>query len=332
MEAVLYLLARGLIAVLQKLPLRLVARLGRFGGAVVHLLDARHRRVARENLNRCFGRDLPASARRALARENFRRIGEAFACSVRTAAMSAAEIQTVLEVVGADRVATAARGRQGVVAAIGHFGNFELYARANAWTEGLQFATTYRALRQPSLNRLMQDLRAQSGCWFFERRTDAAALRDAMNRHRLIIGFLSDQHAGDRGLPVPFFGHECSTSAAPAVFALRYDCALLTAICYRVRLGRWRIELGDPIPTHTGDRPRSVEDIMRDVNAAFETAVRRDPANWFWVHRRWKPGKHRPSRRPAGLASLAPSGPPDETAATSPSLTSTIARDSDLPR
>ena len=27
---------------------------------------------------------------------------------------------------------------------------------------------------------------------------------------------------------------------------------------------------------------------MRDVNRAFETAVRRDPANWFWVHRRWK--------------------------------------------
>ena len=27
---------------------------------------------------------------------------------------------------------------------------------------------------------------------------------------------------------------------------------------------------------------------MRDVNRSFEAAVRRDPANWFWVHRRWK--------------------------------------------
>ena len=27
---------------------------------------------------------------------------------------------------------------------------------------------------------------------------------------------------------------------------------------------------------------------MGDVNRAFEAAVRRDPANWFWVHRRWK--------------------------------------------
>jgi lauroyl/myristoyl acyltransferase len=29
-------------------------------------------------------------------------------------------------------------------------------------------------------------------------------------------------------------------------------------------------------------------DIMRDVNTAFETAIRRDPVNWLWVHNRWK--------------------------------------------
>jgi lauroyl/myristoyl acyltransferase len=27
---------------------------------------------------------------------------------------------------------------------------------------------------------------------------------------------------------------------------------------------------------------------MVEVNAAYERAIRRDPANWFWPHRRWK--------------------------------------------
>jgi KDO2-lipid IV(A) lauroyltransferase len=27
---------------------------------------------------------------------------------------------------------------------------------------------------------------------------------------------------------------------------------------------------------------------MRDINVVFEKAVRRDPANWFWVHDRWR--------------------------------------------
>jgi KDO2-lipid IV(A) lauroyltransferase len=78
------------------------------------------------------------------------------------------------------------------------------------------------------------------------------------------------------------------TSPAPAIFALRYNCPLHTAICYRVGLAQWEIEVGDEIPTRENGAPRPTQAIMRDVNRAFETAVRRDPANWFWVHRRWK--------------------------------------------
>jgi KDO2-lipid IV(A) lauroyltransferase len=60
------------------------------------------------------------------------------------------------------------------------------------------------------------------------------------------------------------------------------------------------LEVGDEIPTTDGERRRDPAEIMRDVNEAFEIAVRRDPANWFWVHNRWKPRrlKHRRSREP----------------------------------
>ena len=175
------------------------------------------------------------------------------------------------------------------VVAIGHFGNFELYARFGQFVPSFKTATTYRGLRQPSLNRLMQGLRERSGCLFFERRTDASALKAAMAEQGLILGLLADQHAGSNGLRIPFFGHECSTSAAPAIFALRYRAPLLTGICYRIGLARWRVEAGEEIPTHENGEARSVEAIMTDVNRAFEKAVRRDPANWFWVHNRWKP-------------------------------------------
>ena len=75
---------------------------------------------------------------------------------------------------------------------------------------------------------------------------------------------------------------------APAVLALRYDCDLYTAICYRVSLAKWRLELGAQIATHANGKMRPSADIIREMNLALEAAVRRDPANWFWVHRRWK--------------------------------------------
>jgi lauroyl/myristoyl acyltransferase len=307
MSIVLYCLARFVIAMLQSLPLRTVARMGRAAGAMAYWLDGRHRRVALSNLTRCFGAQKSPAEIRALAKENFRRIGENYCCAAKTAGMSELDVRKVLEVVGAEKIIQDG-SRQPLgswVLAIGHFGNFELYARCARFASGYQLATTYRALRQPALDNLLKALREKSGCLYFERRHDAPALKAALNRGGIVLGLLADQHAGDHGLRLPFFGQDCSTSTAPAVLALRYHCRLICAICYRVEAGRWRVEIGAEIPTHEGGRPRPIEAVMLDVNRAYETAIRRDPANWFWVHKRWKPGKWRTASRVA----VAPAAP-----------------------
>ena len=291
MDGLLYVVALALVKLFQALPLRLVARLGRAGGGLAWWLDARHRRVARENLTACFGGEKSRREIRALAREHFRRLGENYCGAVKTGAMSPEALRPHFEFAGAEKIPNRAAGQgpRSCIVAIGHFGNFELYARFGQFVPVFQCATTYRGLRQPSLNRLMLALRERSGCRFFERRKEGAALKAAMSETGLLLGLLADQHAGDRGLWLPFFGRDCSTSTAPAVFALRYACPLHTAICYRVGLAQWRIEVGDEILTRENGGPRPTEAITRDMNRAFEAAVRRDPANWFWVHRRWKP-------------------------------------------
>lgn len=290
MDQLLYWFARSVVALLQALPLRVVARVGRTGGGLAYWLDARHRRVTLRNLTMCFGQEKSPEEIRAIAKENFRRLGENYIAAIKTAAMSAEELQPHFKFIGAEKLLPRGitTGPKSRVVAIGHFGNFELYARFGQYVPAFQCATTYRGLRQPSLNRLMQSLREKSGCLFFERRSEAAALKSRMTETGLLLGLLADQHASLGGVRLPFFGHECSTSVAPAVFALRYHCPLHTGICYRVGLASWQIEVGDEISTHENGHPRSTEAIMTDVNRAFEIAIRRDPANWFWVHNRWK--------------------------------------------
>jgi len=290
MDEILHLLARWFVSFIQRLPLTRAARLGRAAGALAYRLDGRHRRVALANLTLCFGSAKSPAEIRALARENFRRIGESYACAIKTAAMTVDELRphVSLEMPPSLRSYTIDPNPPNLVFAIGHFGNFELYARFGSFTKAYQCVTTYRALRQPLINDVLQSLRNRSGCVFFERRFEAAALKAAMNKPRILLGLLADQHGGQGGLRLPFMGHNCSTSAAPAIFALRYRCALYTAACYRVGLAQWRLEAGEQIPTHDNGLARSTAEIMADVNRALEAAVRRDPANWFWVHNRWK--------------------------------------------
>lgn len=292
----------GLIKLLQSLPLRWVARLGRFGGGIAYSLDARHRRVALRNLTRCYAQEKPPAEIKKIARENFRRIGENYCSAIKTAAMTWAQLEPHLQFADLEKIPLVENGKSCVVA-IGHFGNFELYARLAHVIPGYQPATTYRGLNQPFLNDLMQSLRTRSGCMFFERRTEAGALRAAFAKAPVLLGLLADQHAGNGGVAVPFLGEVCSTTTSPAVFALRYQCSLHTGICYRTGLAQWKIVAGDAIPTHQAGKARPIESIMADVNRAFEAAVRQDPANWFWVHNRWKPFRPRHLRGAAEASS-----------------------------
>jgi KDO2-lipid IV(A) lauroyltransferase len=242
----------------------------------------------------CFGGEKSEEEIVALAKENFCRIGENYCCAIKTAAMSAEQLRPYAEFDQSERLQPPRR----LVMAIGHFGNFELYARFQGFSSGYQCATTYRALKQPELNRLLQSIREKSGCLYFERRSEGPLLRAAMSNNNIILGLLADQSS--RGLRAPFLGHDCDTGLAPAIFALRYHSELYTAFCFRTAPAKWRLELGDKIETHENGAPRSSGDIMRDVNRSFEKAVRRDPANWFWVHRRWK-AQNAPARAEAEI-------------------------------
>lgn len=298
MNALIYHSGRLLIRFIQCLPLLWVAWLGRRAGGLAYHLDGRHRRVALQNLTLCFSAEKTPAEIKALAHENFRRLGENYLSAIKTAAMSFARLRPHLEFSGFEKLPRRHDGKPApnIVAAIGHFGNFELYARIQDIRPDLQGATTYRALKPEGANRLLQSLRGQNGCRFFERRTDGAGLRHLLDGGGVIVGLLVDQHS--RGCQVPFLGHNCHTSLAAAVLALRYDSELFSIICHRTALARWRLEVGPRIETHTNGIPRPSEALMRDVNQAFEVAVRQDPPNWFWVHRRWKELKPRPKPEP----------------------------------
>ena len=274
---------------LRALPLRLVAALGQFGGGIAYFIDARHRRVAMLNLTACLAEKTPAELR-AICREHFRRLGENYAAAVKTGGMTDEALRAHLEIVGAEHLR--AHRERGAIVAIGHFANFEIYARIGVALPGMRLGATYRALKQPRLDALVRQLRCQSGCKFFDRRRDWVELQRALGHGKLTLGLFCDQHrsAGPR---VNFLGHACLANTAPALLAQRYNLPLHTAICFRTALARWRIEISPEIPTRNGPDRRNPAEIMGDVNAAFEAAVRRDPANWFWVHDRWRFAKQR---------------------------------------
>ena len=291
MNSLLYFVAATFVNVVRLIPLNLLCFVGRQIGFVFYFIDAPHRKVAVNNLVNCLGNSHSKKEIVALARENFRRLGEVYLSAVKTAFIPPEKLNGILSIKGVEHMDRSKRqdgSDPSFMMALGHFGNFEMYAKAKHLNPDYDVCTTYRGFKQPWVEKLIKSLRNKSGCHFFDRRHEGGKLKSFMKRSKTITALLADQNAGRSGILLPLLGQPCSTNTALALFSLRYNLRLHGCLCRRIGLGQWELEISPEIPTHIDGQARSVEEIMTDVNATYERYILEDPANWFWVHNRWK--------------------------------------------
>jgi KDO2-lipid IV(A) lauroyltransferase len=283
------------------IPLGPALRIGAFLGALGYLLFGETRRLALAHLAEAFP-ELDEPARRDIARRMFVHLG-----------MSAMEITSIRSY--DDRLAeymvypdpapvraALARGK-GIVFVTGHLGNWELMARMMAKTQCPVSAVAKRG-SDARLMGLIEDWRASgqvTTLWREDPGTARALLR--VFKQNQALGILVDQDTRVQGVWVPFFGRPAYTPRAPGDLALRTGAPVLVGTCHRAgeRPGDgFRFEVTEiPYDPKPADREAEVIRITAACQAVMEAAIRRHPADWVWMHERWKtqppPEEHAPS-------------------------------------
>jgi len=78
------------------------------------------------------------------------------------------------------------------------------------------------------------------------------------------------------------------TAGAFARMSLKFGAVLQPMRVERLPGVRFRVIVDEPIIlTETGDREKDLEAGVAAINAYVEACIRRRPADWFWVHKRW---------------------------------------------
>lgn len=271
-------------------------------GAAWYCLDGRRRRRAAENLRVAFGAPEDPRARRTLIAAVFRNLArtpveQLFAARLlRTAAQIRARVHLAGDVEAFQR-----RIRSGDAALFveGHLGNWEVGAHLLAGL-GARCAVIVRRIDNPHINRLVHRERAAYGR-IITRNGALAETLDALAGGTWAI-LAADQNAGRKGIFVPFFGLAAATHTTPAWIACSRRVPLFMAACLRRPAGVLRYDLHvAALPLPAGSEPADVASLTRDALRRLEGWIRLDPAQYNWLHRRWKdrpdgevPGPHLP--------------------------------------
>lgn len=289
-RAVRSVVVAGAIRAISHLPRRLAFRIGEWTGRAGFHLAGKTRRLALQSLAVAFPEKSEAE-RLAIVRAMFVHYGRA-AGEIVTSRKYDPILESYVELRDPELLREVMARKRGMVYVTGHIGNWELNGRRIARFCG-ESAVIAKAGHDRRLNALAEEVRASGKMetlWREDPATGRAMIR--ILRSGKGLGILIDQDTDVQNVWVPFFGRLAATPRSAADLALRFGAAVVVGVTHRKGDGPdagHLLELTEvPYDPSPADREAEVVRITAECSRLLEEAIRRHPAEWVWMHERWK--------------------------------------------
>jgi KDO2-lipid IV(A) lauroyltransferase len=283
----------GLVWLLHWLPLPLLALLGRGFGLLLHAGGGARRRVALRNVALCFPELKPAQ-QAALVREHFQWLGRSLLERGVLWHASRERLKRLIQVEGEPRFA---EGHKGAVMWLApHFLGIEIAGMATQLYQQRAAFDVYSPQSNAVLDAALLAGRSRFGTAEFFTRSDGARAIVRAIRRGLVFFNPPDMDFGLRDAAfVPFFGQPAATLLAPSRMAKSLQMTVQPVVADMLPGGQgYRVRFLPPWTDWPTDDP--LADAAR-MNTFIEEQVRLHPAQYFWVHKRFK-------TRPEGAAAI----------------------------
>ncbi len=251
--------------------------------AIAFMRVGRERRtVADLNLRMCFP-TLPDTARAVLLRDHFRALGRGLALACTAWFRSAEEIQATVRVEGLAHL-LAVRDRPRILLAP-HFVSLDTAAIRLSIEHAA--VAMYSTQKSPVFDRFLVARRTRfRAIRMIPRASGARPVLRAL-QEGMPLFLQPDLDFGPRdSIFVPFFGVATATTTALSRLARITGAAVLPVVAEQTADGEGCVvRIGRPIDGFPGV---SVEADTRRMNEIIEENVRRIPAQYWWIHKRFK--------------------------------------------
>ncbi len=276
------------MCLLARLPWSWQRGLGRLLGSMLRIALRERRAIARRNLELCFP-ELDAAARRGLLHEHFAALGIGLFEFARAWWGSIAPLRRGLQVEGLEHIEAAHAGGRGVIVVSGHFTTLEVCGRLMC--DHVPLAGMYRPHTQAAMEWAVRRGRARYAAAMFPKHDVRGAVKHLKRGGLLWYAPDQDPSRGD-SVYVPFFGQPAHSLTSTHQLARLSGAAVMLFQHLRRDDGGYTLKLwpmldGFPSADATADTAR--------VMAGIEAMARAAPAQYLWIHRRFK-------RQPDGVS------------------------------
>lgn len=263
-----------------------ITSIGRGLGRLIYFLDVRHRRIVRRNLTFVYPEWTHYRVKR-ISKRVFENLGMTVLEILQMTCLSKDNIMEKVKINGQEHVLNAMQSDNGVIFISAHLGNWEMVPLFWPLHFKVPITVVAKQLNNHFINRWTHILRTRFGSKVIYKAGAMPEMTRALRQGKM-LALLIDQ-GGSPVDSITFFGKLVTATPAAALLALRCNSPVLLGYCVRNSDGTFTIKIEPPLALKRTDDLRSDlrinTQMMMDV---IEKAVRENPEQWFWVHKRWK--------------------------------------------
>ncbi|HEY4975226.1 MAG TPA: lysophospholipid acyltransferase family protein [Steroidobacteraceae bacterium] len=241
--------------------------------------------VARDNLSRCFP-DRSAAEIEALLDDYYRQLAQVAAEVLKMPDLSADQLRAHMQAHNVERVHAETRAGRSVLLLGAHQCNWEWVLQATVLFLQVPIEAAYKPLHAAGFDHELRKLRCRYGAHLIEAKR---LLREVVRRRGELhaVALHADQMPASSGRRqwLTFLGRDTAFYPGPAEIARLTGYAAFFVSMRRVSRGQYQVDF---LPISAAGERLESQVFTARYAALVEQMIRASPADWTWIHRRWK--------------------------------------------
>jgi len=275
--------------IIKLIPANLLYGFAKGISSLAYRFASKQRNIALDSLRIAFGKEKTPEELEKIARDCFTFIAKS-AVELMFLMDKPIELRNSVVIEGQEHLNRALAAGKGVILVSAHFGNFPLLLGRLA-IEGYKSAGIMRPMRDARVEKIFMKKREKFGVKTIYSQPRNVCVNSTIQalRNNELVFIPIDQNFGTGGVFVNFFGKQAATATGPVILAQRTKAALLPCFIIRQPDDTHKIIFESAINLEIKDDAEETVHInIQKLTTIIEKYIRKYPAEWGWIHRRWK--------------------------------------------
>ena len=276
-------------ALLKVLPDSLVRKLMYGLAWIAYNLSRKHRKRIDDNLTLAYAKPLCEKEKKEIGIHAFMNLLDTVFGIVKRDGLSKEKVVQNVTFEGSEIIEGYQNEGKNFILITGHYGNWELLSQSIAIAFDLTLVGVGRKIDSDAMDHILKKNREQFNVEMVYKKGAMKESIKAINQGKT-LGILTDQAIRkNQSIDVTFFGKKATHTPLASILSRKFELDLIPAYISTNDYINYKVTIYPPIKSlNTENQEEDLVILTQLQSDTMEEVIRKNPKQWFWMHRRWK--------------------------------------------